>query len=191
MEMLVSFASLVVNELELRRIAMTDQLTGAATRRGFLLEMERLLARSSRNGRPNSLILLDVDHFKKINDTYGHPTGDSVLRNISGRLQQVFRTGDVLGRMGGEEFGVLLPDTDREFAYEIAERLRLSVALDPITENPKLQVTASFGIACWQSSYASAEEWLSDADNGLYQAKRMGRNRSCFHDSLSATHSDS
>ncbi|WP_446742458.1 sensor domain-containing diguanylate cyclase [Silvibacterium acidisoli] len=179
-QLLGSFASLVVDELELRRIAQTDSLTGAATRRGFLLEMEKLIARSSRNGRPNSLLLLDIDHFKSINDTHGHPAGDTVLRSVSDRLYQLLRAGDVLGRIGGEEFGVLLPDTDIQGAYETAERLRTGIAAAPLCFNPLLNVTASFGVCSWQPTY-TADEWLAGADKALYEAKRTGRNRSCLN----------
>lgn len=179
-QLLGSFASLVVDELELRRMARTDSLTGAATRRGFLLEMEKLISRSDRNGRPNSLLLLDIDHFKSINDTHGHPAGDAVLRNVSDRLYQLLRAGDVLGRIGGEEFGILLPDTDIQGAYETAERLRIGISAAPLSFKPLLNVTASFGVCSWQPTLTSAEQWLAGADKALYEAKRTGRNRSCL-----------
>jgi diguanylate cyclase (GGDEF)-like protein len=175
-QMMTSFASLVVDELELRRISHTDHLTKAATRRGFMLEMEKQIARMKRSKRESSVILLDVDHFKKVNDTYGHPAGDAVLRNLAERIKGILRTGDLLGRIGGEEFGVLLPDADAKSAGMSAERIRRVVAETPLVKDPELSVTISLGV-CALAEVASPEEWLAQADAGLYDAKRAGRNR--------------
>jgi diguanylate cyclase (GGDEF)-like protein len=175
---LASFASLVVDELELRRIAQTDHLTGAASRRGFALELDKEIARTQRSERTSALILLDVDHFKKVNDTYGHPVGDVVLQKIAGCVRLMLREGDVFGRIGGEEFAILLPGADVEAAFECAERIRQAVAEKPLVEEPALSVTISLGVSA-QSLRMTAEEWMSAADGALYEAKRTGRDRTC------------
>jgi len=177
--MLVSFASLVVDELELRRIAQTDHLTGATTRRGFVHELEKQLARMQRSERPSALILLDVDHFKKVNDTFGHPAGDAVLRNLVSCVRHSLREGDVFGRLGGEEFGILLQDADLEAAFESAERIRKAVAEKPLVDEPELRVTISLGLSAG-TPMATADNWLAAADRALYQAKHTGRNRTCI-----------
>ncbi|MGI4758305.1 MAG: sensor domain-containing diguanylate cyclase [Janthinobacterium lividum] len=177
-EVLKSFAALAVDELELRRIAQTDSLTGAATRRSFLLAMEKAIARLLRHGQPTALLTIDIDHFKRINDTYGHPAGDQVLVSVSQQLQGLLRREDLLGRLGGEEFGILLSDTDTEQASSMAERLRSSLDADR-TPPESLRVTASFGLATLTSPYTTPEMWLSEADQALYAAKRSGRNRCC------------
>jgi diguanylate cyclase (GGDEF)-like protein len=177
-QMLASFASLVVDELELRRIAQTDHLTGAATRRGFVLELEKQISRMKRGGQASGLILLDVDHFKQVNDTYGHPVGDAVLRNLAERVRGKLRTGDTLGRLGGEEFGILLPDADAKAAVESAERLRLAVAAEAIVQEPELRVTISLGVSA-KTEIGTPAEWIAVADEALYEAKRTGRDRVC------------
>jgi diguanylate cyclase (GGDEF)-like protein len=176
---LASFASLVVDELELRRIAQTDHLTGAATRRGFVHELEKQIARMRRSGRPSALVMLDVDHFKRVNDTYGHPTGDAVLRNLAGCIGGMLRKGDVLGRLGGEEFGILLPDADVEAAFAYAERVREAVRARPLVEEPALGVTISLGVSA-EPAAATPEAWMRAADGALYEAKRTGRDRTCL-----------
>lgn len=177
-KMLMSFASLVVDELELRRIAQTDHLTGAATRRGFVLELEKQIARMKRSGRRSALIMLDVDHFKKVNDTYGHPVGDAVLRGLAERIQMSMRAGDTFGRLGGEEFGILLTDVDAKAALDWAERTRLAVSAQPLVEEPELRVTISLGV-CARVEIAGPAEWIAAADEALYEAKRTGRDRVC------------
>jgi diguanylate cyclase (GGDEF)-like protein len=177
--MLASFASLVVDELELRRIAQTDHLTGAATRRGFVHELDKEIARTRRNERSSALVLLDVDHFKKVNDTYGHPVGDAVLRNLAKCIGTMLRKGDVLGRLGGEEFGILLPDADVDRAFECAERIRQAVAEKPLVQELALRVTLSLGVSA-HSMETTPEDWMLTADGALYEAKRTGRNRSCI-----------
>jgi diguanylate cyclase (GGDEF)-like protein len=176
---LASFASLVMDELELRRIAQTDHLTGAATRRGFTLELDKEIARTRRSGRTSSLVLLDVDHFKMVNDTYGHPVGDEVLRKLTECILMILRKGDVLGRLGGEEFGILLPGTDIEAAFECAERIRQAVAEKPLVQEPALHVTISLGVSA-QSLMTTSADWMLAADGALYEAKRSGRNRTCI-----------
>jgi diguanylate cyclase (GGDEF)-like protein len=179
-DILKNFAALVVDELELRRIAQTDHLTGTATRRSFTLELERSIARFNRSSQPAALLMLDIDHFKRVNDTYGHPAGDHVLTTVAARFETLLRRGDTFGRLGGEEFGILLEDTQVYRALEIADRLRLDLASSPIHYNPPLRITASFGIAILSPHIASAKHWLALADSALYEAKRSGRNRCCL-----------
>ncbi len=174
---LKSFASLVVDELELRRIAQTDHLTGAATRRGFTLELEKSVARYRRAGHPTALVILDIDHFKRVNDTYGHPTGDRVLRAIAAELTGLLRQGDSVGRLGGEEFGILLQDIAIDRALDTADRLRAHVEALPMQYESPFRVTASFGVAILDRHIPTVEEWMAAADGALYEAKRTGRNR--------------
>ncbi|WP_374414404.1 diguanylate cyclase [Novosphingobium colocasiae] len=174
-----NLARIVMNELELRRIAGRDQLTGALTRRGFIEAAEQEIVRFLRYGRPASLLLIDVDHFKSVNDTHGHPMGDKVLRHLAASISSAKRPVDVLGRLGGEEFALLLPETDVTNAGAVAERLRRTIAGDyvPIPGFGELQITASIGIAPMRTGIASAEDWIAAADAPLYAAKRAGRNR--------------
>jgi diguanylate cyclase (GGDEF)-like protein len=179
-DILKSLAALVVDEFELRRIAQTDFLTGAATRRSFMLELEKTLARFRRSHHPTALLLLDLDHFKQVNDTYGHPAGDLVLHTVAQTLASQLRGSDSIGRLGGEEFGVLLQDTAREQVPRTAERLRACLEGLRIEHDPPLRITASFGIALLDTETPSAQQWLAAADLALYEAKRSGRNRCCM-----------
>ncbi len=178
-EVLKSFAALAVDELELRRIAQTDSLTGAATRRGFLLEMEKAIARFVRKDHSVSLLTLDVDHFKGINDTFGHPAGDTVLRSITATLQSLIRKEDLVGRLGGEEFGILLGGAGLPEATLVAEELRAAIENISFPTCEDIVVTASFGIADLRADCLSPELWLASSDQALYRAKREGRNRFC------------
>jgi diguanylate cyclase (GGDEF)-like protein len=177
-DILKSFAALVVDELEMRRIAQTDHLTGVATRRSFTLELEKSLAQYKRMGHITALVLLDIDHFKKVNDTYGHPAGDVVLSTVAKELEGMLRHGDSVGRLGGEEFGILLRDTKLP-AFETADRLRQQLESLVINHDQPLRVTASFGVANLNAGILSVKEWMSAADEALYEAKRSGRNRCC------------
>jgi len=177
-EMLKSFAAVVVDELELRRIAQTDHLTGAVTRRGFTHELEKAMSRFRRSGHPTALLLMDIDHFKQVNDGYGHPAGDAVLKVVSNELTKQLRVSDTLGRWGGEEFAVLLQDIATEHALDTSERLRKHVESLVMGYGPDQRVTASFGVAQLDPTMASVQDWLVAADEALYEAKRAGRNRS-------------
>jgi diguanylate cyclase (GGDEF)-like protein len=178
---LTSFGKLVVDELELRQVASTDGLTGALTRRGFVETATEEIARSRRYGRPLALALFDLDHFKAVNDTYGHPVGDSVLRTVAACAHETLRTSDTLGRIGGEEFALLMPETDPEAALDCVERLRRAIAETRVsTDVGDISVTASFGVAPLTDRYADVESWLAAADQGLYGAKTSGRNRTLF-----------
>ncbi|MEN2787477.1 diguanylate cyclase [Sphingomonas qilianensis] len=172
------FANIVCDELELRLIAQLDHLTGALTRRGFSEQAERELARAGRYDRPGALVMLDVDHFKRVNDTYGHSIGDQVLQQIAGITEGALRPSDVFGRLGGEEFALLLPETSGAEAMMVAERLREAIAGHAIRlpDGGTLHVTASFGVA-ESPGIATLAAWLERADAMLYAAKSGGRNR--------------
>lgn len=185
-EVLKSFAALAENELELRTIAQIDSLTGAATRRSFMLEIEKVIAKFVRRRQPAALLTLDIDHFKRINDTFGHPVGDTVLRTVSNRLEAALRKEDLLGRLGGEEFGILLAETELDQAVQIGERLRRALNDVPIMLSEPLQVTASFGICILEDDCLSPDLWMARADQALYSAKRAGRNQCCVANTLEA-----
>ncbi len=177
-ELLRDLARLVVDELELRQIAITDSLTGAQTRRSFELDVEKEMDRSRRYNRPASLIVLDLDHFKRVNDANGHAAGDAVLQAVVSRCKASLRSNDVLGRLGGEEFAILLPETDLEQALQVAEKLRVRTSEAPIQfGNRNIQVTASFGVTELDKHDAKVETPLDRADAALYGAKNDGRDR--------------
>ena len=175
---LTSFSKLVLNELELRQIAMSDGLTGAMTRRGWVDAAQKEFARSRRHGSDASIILFDIDHFKRVNDGYGHPAGDTVLQTLAQRCISTLRVNDMLGRIGGEEFAILLPSTNSEGAFELAERVRMLLAETPVEVNgAELHVTASFGICSLDRYINDVDAWMATADVFLYSAKASGRNR--------------
>ena len=170
-------------EARLEKQALTDPLTGLGNRRYLEGQAAMEIARAERSGTPLSLIAVDLDHFKRINDTYGHDVGDVVLQAFATLARQVLRDGDVLCRMGGEEFAVLLPDTTREQALRIAERLRVAVATTPArvgrdaTEDGTLAYTASLGVTLVSAGETTLKPAIKRADQGLYAAKETGRNR--------------
>lgn len=174
--MLRDFGQLVVAELELRQIAQSDFLTGALSRRGFIARLEALLAQRG-YGRNAALVTLDIDHFKAINDGFGHAAGDEVLRHIARACTASLREGDSFGRLGGEEFALLLPGTGLDNALATAERCRAAIAALSIDIGVVLNVTASFGVAPLTASVAGSDDWLCRADAALYAAKAAGRNR--------------
>jgi diguanylate cyclase (GGDEF)-like protein len=162
---------------EVLHMAMTDSLTGVPNRRALMDYAERALAQ--RSGRSIALLMIDVDHFKLINDTRGHLLGDEVLRQIARLLEQRLRAGDFLGRYGGEEFCVIAQDIDMEGAMKLAESLRETVAFTMLgTESGKLRVTVSIGIEFSRGDIArELKDLLAEADAALYSAKKSGRNR--------------
>lgn len=167
-------------EQELMRLATTDSLTGLPNRRHFMEKLEYELARIKRFGKPACLLMLDLDHFKRVNDTYGHAAGDAVLRHFATLSQSSLREIDLIGRLGGEEFGVLLPGTDMAGALELAERLRLAVAAAPVqVEEDAIPVTVSVGVAAFHPADPHPDDILARADVALYKAKESGRNRVC------------
>jgi diguanylate cyclase (GGDEF)-like protein len=158
-----------------QELATTDQLTGVATRRHFWDLAEQQCAAAQRHGRPLAAVMLDLDHFKVINDTHGHATGDAVLRELSARLRSLVRESDILGRYGGEEFALLLPET--EDASALAERLRATVADAAVpADHEWLHVTVSLGVSYLQPD-DDLNSLLGRADAALYRAKAAGRNR--------------
>jgi diguanylate cyclase (GGDEF)-like protein len=169
-------------EEELLRLAASDPLTGLANRRGFFEGAARMLGMARRCGTPLSMIMLDIDHFKAVNDAYGHDAGDAVLRAVAERLRQGLRVSDLAGRVGGEEFAVLCPGTDLAGGVELAERLRLALEDMVVTADCRaVKVTASFGVAQCQGDRDGAPSvCLTRADQALYAAKRGGRNRVCL-----------
>ena len=163
---------------KLEHLATVDVLTSAWNRRHFMERAAAEVARAWRHGRPLSVLLFDLDHFKLINDTYGHAAGDEALRTVVARTRDALRTSDHIGRFGGEEFAVLLPETDGAAAAVVAERVRNAIAATPIAfDQHRLPVTASIGVATWQDSEASIEHALRRADAALYDAKLAGRDR--------------
>ena len=157
--------------------AFTDHLTGLANRRRFERQLEREVARTRRFGRPFCLLMLDIDHFKRVNDTHGHEAGDDVLRRLANTIQVGTRGIDMAARIGGEEFAVLLTETDFERGLDVAERLRAAVKE---TEIPAVgSVTVSLGLAEFNSATPDARALFAAADSALYEAKRAGRDRVC------------
>lgn len=161
----------------LREESRTDHLTHIPNRRYFFEVLEANIAMASRHGQPLCLAVLDVDHFKDVNDTYGHTVGDKVLVSIAASLQSRLRRSDSVGRLGGEEFAVQLPVTTLNAGAMIAERLRQQIAtLEFPGLNPPLTVSCSIGLAVF-SADMSAETFYHEADSALYRAKEGGRNR--------------
>lgn len=162
------------------RLSRTDPLTGLHNRRSFFIEGHRIHGLSVRNHRPYSLLMIDIDHFKQVNDTYGHHTGDRVLAAAASAIQGQLRSSDLPARIGGEEFCVLLQEADCDQAYPVAERIRQAVSMNPaLHEGESVRITVSIGIACRSDEGFSLEKVLSQADELMYAAKRSGRNRSC------------
>lgn len=160
--------------------AITDQLTGLYNRRYMASHLATLIGSASEAGRQLSLLILDIDYFKSINDTHGHDVGDQILREFAKRIVQNVRNVDLVCRYGGEEFVVIMPDTDQSFAYMVAERLRQHVASVPfpIDRAPgSVNVTISIGVTTSDGTESSADVLMRQADQALYRAKRDGRNR--------------
>jgi diguanylate cyclase (GGDEF)-like protein len=166
--------------LELSTLAATDSLTDLPNKRAFLQALARDLARADREAKPISLVMLDVDFFKRFNDTHGHQTGDDVLRLVGSVLKAAVRTGDVPARYGGEEFAIILPCTDAAGASIVAERIRAMLEGASIRGPAgSLRVTASLGVATLvgPGCQTGGEELVARADAALYEAKHAGRNR--------------
>ena len=166
-------------EAELREMAATDFLTGLANRRHFLARLEQELARIQRlEEHRASVLMLDSDHFKRVNDTFGHATGDKVLRHLAVLMQKGLRKVDIAGRVGGEEFAIILPGADLPAAEVFAERLRKKVAGTPMAQEDRaIPLTVSIGVTGMKASDTSADDALVRADRALYRAKECGRNK--------------
>lgn len=161
-------------------LAVTDQLTGLHNRRYMAGQLEALMRRANQGGEPVSLLVIDIDHFKKVNDSFGHDVGDEVLSEFAVRLASNVRAIDLPVRHGGEEFVVVMPDTDLEDARRIAERIRLHAAGSPfrvMSGEELLSVTISIGVACSAGSDDTPTALLKRADEAVYEAKSRGRNR--------------
>lgn len=174
-------AKLEENQRCLRDLSVRDQLTGLFNHREFYRLLGEELARSLRYGHQVSLLMLDIDYFKRVNDSFGHLAGDQVLRRLPELIRGQLRVNDLPCRYGGEEFGVILPETGAEQALEVAERIRSGIAGIPIElpDGGSLRVTVSLGVATFSAGGQNAESLVSAADLALYQAKRSGRNRVC------------
>ena len=170
-------AQLEAANAELHRQARSDPLTGLLNRRGLDTQFDFALALAQRSGRPLSLISIDVDHFKRVNDTYGHAQGDEVLKGLARTLQESLRSSDLVARLGGEEFVALLPDTDLTGAMNVAEELRLTIADQQHEVVGRISV--SLGVSMLHPGEKTATALLERADAALYDAKRQGRNRVC------------
>ncbi|MCO5163230.1 MAG: GGDEF domain-containing protein [Mesorhizobium sp.] len=171
--------SLSARSVTLEHAALTDGLTGMQNRRYFDDALREYLEEFRRIGKPVGLLLLDLDHFKSVNDTHGHDVGDEVLRVVAGCLREFTRYHDVVARLGGEEFAVVAPNMDTDMLIKLAERIRKAIAaLTVTTGNVRLRVTTSIGIAIWDGK-ENAEQFYRRADRMLYEAKRLGRNRVC------------
>lgn len=166
-------------EEEIRRLAATDFLTGIANRRSFMDTAQAEIERARRYERPVTLLMLDLDHFKRINDSCGHGAGDEVLVAVARCVESMLRISDVLGRLGGEEFGILLPETSMDAATDAAGRLKVAVEELGLPASAKgMMLTVSIGVAQLRPDGESLDEFLQRADHALYEAKRRGRN--CF-----------
>jgi len=165
-------------EKELRRLATTDPLTGAHNRRHFTERATAEISRGRRYASPVSMLTIDIDHFKDVNDTYGHPAGDEVLKVLVRVCKETLRISDIFARMGGEEFSAILPETDAQAALQSAERLREAVAKTKVVIDDKIiSYTISIGLSQILGPKDSLEELMRRADTALYRAKDLGRNR--------------
>jgi diguanylate cyclase (GGDEF)-like protein len=162
----------------LRVQAETDALTGLMNRLAFQHALERAIAAAGRVRNPVHLVVADVDHFKEVNDSYGHAVGDQALVAVAAALRSALREGDIVGRLGGEEFGFLLPDTDLPTALAVTERVRKAVRELRVVDHV---ITLSAGVAAPSAALESADDLFLAADAALYRAKRTGRDRTCCH----------
>lgn len=160
------------------RSARIDPLTGLLNRRAFVELSEREIQRARRFGHGLSLIAIDLDRFKSVNDVHGHAVGDALLEHFSRVVSKQLRSLDIIARLGGEEFVIILPGTDSQGAFQVAERIRQAIVASPLVlGGEELRYTASFGVAGFEPHQPSLKRWLASADAALYQAKGRGRNR--------------
>jgi diguanylate cyclase (GGDEF)-like protein len=162
----------------MEQLAITDPLTGLYNRRHFFFLATTEMERAARYNKDLSVIMIDLDHFKLVNDTYGHKTGDQVLQSIAQSANQALRRIDVMGRYGGEEFAILLPETNMEKGMIVAERLRALIDHTAIpTGQGEIKITACFGLAGLETCPPDIDILLDCADKALYAAKQAGRNQ--------------
>lgn len=177
--LLEGFSKLVVEQVGLWAEASRDVLTGAMTRRAFSEVLRKTFAARARAQGKAALIMFDLDHFKTVNDTWGHAAGDAVLKAVSRTVLRELRVEDSFGRVGGEEFAVIVANADARVAAEVAERIRKAVAAILVPGHPGIKVAASFGVVEATDALLDAEDWSERADAQLYEAKETGRNRVC------------
>ena len=171
-------------EAELRRLATTDALTGTLNRRRFFELGQQELIRIRDLDQEIAVLMVDIDHFKLINDRNGHPVGDEALKHVVSRLRSALRQVDLIGRLGGEEFAIMLPAISTAAALNVAERVRVAVATAPLVQGTvRIPVTISVGLAMARSTDGTIEPIIARADAHLYQAKDSGRNRVCHSES--------
>jgi diguanylate cyclase (GGDEF)-like protein len=174
---------------ELERLSITDPVTNLANHRHFQDRLRIEVDRAIRYGAPVSLVMVDIDHFKRFNDQFGHPAGDEILRLVGSRLTVLLRGHDLVARYGGEEFAIILPETAIDGAYVVCERMRANFAQDafPGPEGNAAHLTISCGVASLPMHGTTAPELIAKADQMLYQAKRQGRNQTVAAPHLSTT----
>jgi diguanylate cyclase len=175
---------LAAKQAVLRKLSRTDGLTGLNNRMYWDEQVKRTFALNKRSGATASIVFLDADHFKAVNDQYGHGVGDDVLRRLAELIRDCARETDVCCRYGGEEFCLLLPDTDTRDAEILAERLRQLVAAEVLHQEHDIRGSISLGVAQLTAEMGTYNAWLDQADKALYQAKQRGRNRTVCAESL-------
>ncbi|HEV2889086.1 MAG TPA: GGDEF domain-containing protein [Frankiaceae bacterium] len=173
----LAYASESVLRDELAALARTDPLTGLLNRRGLTEALDRETSRARRTGATVSLVLLDLDRFKVLNDTHGHPAGDDALRAVADVLRRGLRGGDVAGRWGGDEFGIVFVDLEAEVAYDVVDRLRATLTHPSNRATNGKRVSFSAGVAALNGPDAVAEDLMAMADAALYEAKAAGGNK--------------
>ncbi|MFD1731837.1 GGDEF domain-containing protein [Deinococcus malanensis] len=180
LSLLLGAFSIMRSQAVLRELSMRDALTGLFNRREFQARLEGHLDQARRHGQPCSVLLLDVDHFKVVNDTYGHDVGDRVLQELAGLVSGVVRQTDVVARFGGEEIVALLPDTDEHVALVMGDRIREAVAAHhgfSAPDGTAFRITVSIGVASFPSDAPREDALIRAADQAMYAAKHSGRNR--------------
>lgn len=166
------------SQLRFRRLARRDSLTGILNHQNFLGEADAALRQAEKSSRSACLALVDLDHFKQVNDTYGHAIGDAAIIRVVALCQGHLRSSDIFGRLVGEEFGLLLPDCSLEQGVAMLDRIRQALADTPIDDrHPELGISARFGLASTETGGCELSELMAQADAALYRAKRAGRNR--------------
>ncbi|MFC1745869.1 diguanylate cyclase [Candidatus Riflebacteria bacterium] len=181
---LVSFSNLAAVAIQSARFyedSITDALTRAYNRKFLMSSLAKEFERCQRYKSPMSLLMFDIDHFKKFNDTYGHQTGDDVLKALAKKVQSLVRNLDIFARYGGEEFVTILPQTEKDVAFQVAERIRSEIeAMEIPHGDTPLKVTISIGVAGYTKEYTDGDALVKAADEELYKAKESGRNRVCL-----------
>ncbi len=169
---------------ELSELALTDALTGLYNFRHFKYVLQAEMDRSKRSGIPTTLVMIDLDHFKQINDSYGHEVGNIALKTVANTLKSEVRTTDVVCRYGGEEFTIIFPETHLNLAVKVADRIRKAIAITPIVfDGGVIDLTASMGASVYlKSSILGIDDFIDTVDKYLYEAKNSGRNCICHID---------